>query len=131
MQQKLTQIFEQMAGELPGYQAAAVVSRDDGLTIVEVSRQDSSETAAAAAYLASIAKSNAKAIKLLPDEQTTDAILVSTDLHYFLIYDIPGQPLFVFLMVHRDEWMGKVRMVADKFQPDLIKLLQSGIAIDD
>lgn len=60
------------------------------------------KTEAAASYLASIVKSNAKAINLLTGNQQTEDILVTTDLSYYLIRDLPGQPLF--FLSHDKPW---------------------------
>ena len=56
----LQNLIDQMSQELPGILAAAVVTVEDGMSIAEVSRREDIEPAVAAAYLASIVKSNAK-----------------------------------------------------------------------
>lgn len=123
MRKKLQDILENIANDLPGYQTAAVVAVDDGLTVAQFSSDPETETEAAAAYLASIVKSNAKAINLLTGNQQTEDILVTTDLSYYLIRDLPGQPLFIFLMTKRGEWMGKARMLLQDHEPEISKIL--------
>ena len=75
---KVKRLIEALSRELPGVLSAAVVTVDDGLSIAEVSKIDGLETAAASAYLASIVKSNGKAISLLADDEITDDILITT-----------------------------------------------------
>ncbi len=106
-----------MAQELPGILAAAVVTVDDGMSIAEVKRRPDIETAAASAYLASIVKSNSKAIGLLADDQVTEDILITTGTYHFIIRHIPDQPVFLFLMTTREEWLAKARMLIKKYEP--------------
>ncbi len=122
MIQKIQQLVQQMAQELPGILAAAVVTVDDGMSIAEVSRRPDIETAAASAYLASIVKSNAKAIRLLADDQVTDDILITTGNYHFIIRHMPDHPIFLFLMTTREEWLAKARMLIKKYEPRFAEL---------
>jgi len=131
MRKKLQNILEQFANELPGYQAAAVVTVDDGLTVAQFCNDSAIETEAAAAYLASIVKSNTKAIKLLGSNQKTEDILVTTDQSYYLIRDLPDQKLFIFLMITREEWMGKARMLLLDHEPEITKILTEYFTSED
>ena len=106
-----------MPTELPGILAAAVVTIDDGMSIAEVSTRGDIETAAAAAYLASIVKSNAKAISLLADDEEVDDILVTTSQYHFIIRHQPEQPFFIFLMTSKEAWLGKARLLIKKYEP--------------
>lgn len=109
-------LIEQMSQELPGVLAAAVVTIEDGMSIAEASNKDDIETAAASAYLASIVKSNAKAIKLLADDEEIDDILVTTSQYHFIIRHQPDQPIFIFLMTTKDTWLGKARMLIKNYE---------------
>ncbi len=131
MRKKLQNILEHFAKELPGYQAAAVVAVDDGLTVAQFSNDPEIETEAAAAYLASIVKSNTKAIKLLGTNQSTEDILVTTDQSYYLIRDLPNQALFIFLMITREEWMGKARMLLLEHEEEITNILTEYFTTDD
>ena len=110
-----------MSNELPGVLAAAVVTVDDGLSIAEVTKKEGVETAAASAYLASIVKSNGKAIRLLADDEVTDDILITTSQYHFIIRHMPDQPFFIFVMTSKDEWLGKARMLIKKFEVELTR----------
>lgn len=121
MIKKIQFLVEKMSEELPGVLAAAVVTVDDGMSIAEVSRQDDVEPAAAAAYLASIVKSNTRAIKLLADDEETDDILVTTSQYHFIIRHMPDQPFFIFVMTTKDEWLGKARMLIKKYEVEFAK----------
>lgn len=118
---ELQNLVKRMSEELPGVLAAAVVTVDDGLSIAESSRKEGLETAAASAYLASIVKSNAKAIKLLADDEVVDDILVTTSQYHFIIRHIPDQPFFIFLMTTRKEWLGKARLLIEKYEKEFVK----------
>ena len=131
MRKKLHTILEQLASELPGFQAAAVVTIDDGLSVAELSSDAGMDPAAAAAYLASIVKSNAKAIKLLDGKQHAEDILVTTDQSYYLIHNLPGQQLFIFLMTQRGEWMGKARMLIQDYEPQISSILTEYFTVDE
>ncbi|WP_136795332.1 MULTISPECIES: roadblock/LC7 domain-containing protein [Desulfosediminicola] len=109
-------LIEKMSGELPGILAAAVVTIEDGMSIAEASSREDLETAAASAYLASIVKSNAKAIKLLADDEEVDDILVTTSQYHFIIRHQPGQPFFIFLMTTKETWLGKARMLIKEYE---------------
>lgn len=124
MIKKIQYLIEKMSEELPGVLAAAVVTVDDGLSIAEICRRDDIETAAASAYLASIVKSNTRAIKLLADDEITDDILVTTSQYHFIIRHMPDQPFFVFVMTTKDEWLGKARMLIKKYEVELAKFSQ-------
>lgn len=116
---KVEKLIRAMANELPGVLAAAVVTVDDGLSIAEVTRKEGVETAAASAYLASIVKSNGKAIGLLADDEVTDDILITTSHYHFIIRHMPDQPFFIFVMTTKEEWLGKARMLIKKFEQEL------------
>jgi predicted regulator of Ras-like GTPase activity (Roadblock/LC7/MglB family) len=116
---EVNRLIEALSKELPGVLAAAVVTVDDGMSIAEVSRKDGMETAAASAYLASIVKSNGKAIRLLADDEVTDDILITTSQYHFIIRHTPDQPFFIFVMTTKDEWLGKARMLMKRFEEEL------------
>ncbi len=81
----------------------------------------------AAAYLASIVKSNRKAIRLLGGGQVADDILITTDKNYFLIRHGEGKAFFVFIMTTHNEWLGKARMLIRKYE-SIINDLMVGLA---
>jgi predicted regulator of Ras-like GTPase activity (Roadblock/LC7/MglB family) len=105
-----------MSKELPGILAAAVVTVDDGMSIAAVRRREDIETDAASAYLASIVRSNAKAISLLADDEVVDDILVTTSQYHFIIRHMPDQPFFIFVMTSKEVWLGKARMLIKKYE---------------
>lgn len=111
----------QLSSELPGILAAAVVTVEDGMSIAEVSRRDDVEPAVAAAYLASIVKSNSKAINLLADDEIIDDILITTSNYHFIIRHVAGEPFFVFLMTSKEEWLGKARKLISKYEVEFAK----------
>jgi len=115
MIKELQRLIDQMSRELPGILAAAVVTVEDGMSIAEVSRKEDIETAAASAYLASIVKSNGKAINLLADDEVVDDILITTTQYHFIIRHIEDEPFFLFVMTSKDEWLGKARMLIKKY----------------
>jgi len=119
MIKKLQRLIASLSKELPGVLAVAVVTVEDGLSIAEVSRKEGLETAAASAYLASIVKSNGKAIGLLADDEVTDDILITTSRYHFIIRHTPEQPFFIFVMTSKDEWLGKARMLMKRFETEL------------
>jgi predicted regulator of Ras-like GTPase activity (Roadblock/LC7/MglB family) len=119
MIKKLQRLIASLSKELPGVLAVAVVTVEDGLSIAEVSRKEGLETAAASAYLASIVKSNGKAIRLLADDEVTDDILITTSRYHFIIRHTPEQPFFIFVMTSKDEWLGKARMLMKRFETEL------------
>lgn len=119
MIKKLQRLIASLSKELPGVLAVAVVTVEDGLSIAEVSRKEGLETAAASAYLASIVKSNGKAIGLLADDEVTDDILITTSRYHFIIRHTPEQPFFIFVMTSKDEWLGKARMLMKRFEAEL------------
>jgi predicted regulator of Ras-like GTPase activity (Roadblock/LC7/MglB family) len=116
MIKQLQNIVDQMSRELPGILAVAVVTVEDGMSIAEVRRRDDIETAAAAAYLASIVKSNAKAINLLADDEEVDDILITTRQYHFIIRHVDNQPFFIFVMTSKAEWLGKARLLIKKYE---------------
>ncbi|MCI5141250.1 MAG: hypothetical protein D3909_05890, partial [Candidatus Electrothrix sp. ATG1] len=85
MIKQLPPLLERLEKELPGFLTGAVVNCDDGLSLAELSTKPEIEAGAAAAYLASIVKSNRKAIKLLADNEATDDIIISTGQYHFII----------------------------------------------
>ena len=113
---KLQNLIDRMSKELPGILAAAVVTVEDGMSIAAVRRKEDIETDAASAYLASIVRSNAKAISLLADDEEVDDILVTTSHYHFIIRHMPDQPFFIFVMTTKEEWLGKARMLIKKYE---------------
>ena len=120
MIKQLQNLLDQMSKELPGILAAAVVTVEDGMSIAEVRRREDIETAAAAAYLASIVKSNAKAINLLADDEDVEDILITTRNYHFIIRHIDDQPFFIFVMTSKEEWLGKARLLIKKYEAQFI-----------
>ena len=116
MIQKLQSLIDRMSKELPGILAAAVVTVDDGMSIAAVRRRPDIETDAASAYLASIVRSNAKAIRLLADDEEVDDILVTPSQYHFIIRHMPNQPFFIFVMTTKEEWLGKARLLIKKYE---------------
>ena len=125
MRNRLKKILEDLSCELPGLVVSAVVLIEDGLSIAELSVNPNIEAGPASAYLASIVKSNLKAIKLLGGEQKTDDILITTDHNYFLIRHIAGKPFFLFVMTRKDEWLGRARLLMKKYEKVMMKILDS------
>lgn len=120
MIKQLKNLLDQMAKELPGVLAAAVVTVADGMSIAEVQRREHIDTAAAAAYLASIVKSNAKAINLLADDEEVEDILITTRHYHFIIRHIDDQPFFIFVMTSKQEWLAKARLLIKKYEPQFV-----------
>ncbi len=121
MIKELQKLIDMMSKELPGILAAAVVTVEDGMSIAEATRREGLETAAASAYLASIVKSNGKAIKLLADDEVVDDILITTSQYHFIIRHINDEPFFIFVMTSRDEWLGKARMLIKRYEVQFSK----------
>ncbi|PHR28492.1 MAG: hypothetical protein COA36_06350 [Desulfotalea sp.] len=121
MIKQLQDLIVQLSDELPGILAVAVVTVEDGMSIAEVSRRDDIEPAVAAAYLASIVKSNARAISLLADDEVVDDILITTSKYHFIIRHKDGQPFFLFLMTTKEEWLGKARKLIAKYEKEFIQ----------
>lgn len=119
---QLQNLIERMCGELPGVLAIAVVTIDDGMSIAEANSREDIATAAASAYLASIVKSNAKAIKLLADDEEVDVILVTTSRYHFIIRHKSDQPFFIFLMTTKETWLGKAKMLVTKYEEQFDEL---------
>lgn len=113
---KLQSLIERMSKELPGILAAAVVTVEDGMSIAAVRRREDIETDAASAYLASIVRSNAKAIRLLADNEEVEDILVTTSQYHFIIRHMPEQPFFIFVMTTKEEWLAKARILIRKYE---------------
>ena len=123
MPNHLKGVLEDMADELPGFVASAVVLADDSLSVAKLSRDPSVDAETTSAYLGVIVKSNLKAIKLLAGEQVTDDILITTDKHYFLIRHVETKPCFLFLMAKRNEWLGRARLLIKKYEKEVIDAL--------
>ncbi len=123
MPKRLKGVLENMADELPGFVASAVVLADDGLSVAKLSRDPSVDAETTSAYLGVIVKSNLKAIKLLAGDQVTDDILITTDKHYFLIRHVETKPCFLFLMAKRNEWLGRARLLMRKYEKEVIDAL--------
>ena len=113
---KLQSLIERMSRELPGILAAAVVTVEDGMSIAAVRRREDIETDAASAYLASIVRSNAKAIRLLADNEEVEDILVTTSQYHFIIRHMPEQPFFIFVMTTKAEWLAKAWILIKKYE---------------
>ena len=122
MIETIQRLVAEMAQELPHILAVAVVTVDDGMSIAQASRREGLDVAAASAYLATIVKSNSKAINLLADDEDIDDILITTDHFHFIIRHMPGQPFFLFLMTSKEEWLAKARNVIKKYEPQFAGL---------
>lgn len=125
MATELKKVLIDLAEDLPSFVAAAVVLVEDGLSIAEYTQNKHVEAGEASAYLASIVKSNRKAIKLLDGGQVTDDILITTDKNYFLIRHGRNKPFFIFVMTAKNEWLGKARLLIKKYETIINTLMDS------
>jgi predicted regulator of Ras-like GTPase activity (Roadblock/LC7/MglB family) len=116
MIQLLQNLIDQMSMELPGILAVAVVTVEDGMSIAEVSRREDVEPAVVAAYLASIVKSNARAINLLAGDEDVEDILIATRHYNFIIRHTDKQPFFIFVMTTKEEWVAKARLLIKQYE---------------
>ena len=123
MLDKATELLQEMAGELPSLVAIAAVHLEDGLSIAEVSKKDNVEAGAVSAYMAAIVQANLQAIRTLGDHLITDDILITTNQYYFLIRNCADRPYFLFAMTEKDAWLGKARLVLQKYVQRLQELL--------
>jgi predicted regulator of Ras-like GTPase activity (Roadblock/LC7/MglB family) len=131
MIKQLPPLLERLRDELPGFLAAALVNADDGLSLAELSVKPEIEAAAASAYLASIVKSNRKAIKLLAGEQVTDDIIISTSQYHFIIRDLPNLSFFLFVMTERNEWLGRTKMIMQDFEEEFSTIVSQPVLGDE
>ncbi|MEN8141037.1 MAG: hypothetical protein ABFR97_07425 [Thermodesulfobacteriota bacterium] len=116
MDSELKKILVRMGEDLPHLVAAAVVMVEDGLPLAEFCQEPKFEAGEAAAYLASIVKSNRRAIKILEGGHRTDDILITTDRNFFLIRHDANHPFFIFVMTSKEEWLGRVRIAMKKYE---------------
>ncbi len=119
----LKSVLGAMADELPGFAASAAVLADDGLAIAALSRSADIDPDAISAHMTSIVQSNLKALKIVGDGQITKDILITTSDYYFLIRQVPDKPYFFFVTTHRSEWLGRTRLVMQKYEKDIVRLL--------
>lgn len=109
MIKKIQNLLEQMTLKHKGILAAAVVNIEDGMPIAEVGKHPEIDIASAAAYLASIVKSNNKAIGLLADGRDTDDIMITTSRYHFVIRHMEGLPMFIFFMANKEKWLAMAK----------------------
>lgn len=128
MQSTFNQILHKMSRDLPGFVAAAVVVVEDGLTVAELSLRPEVEALAAAAYLASVVKSNRKAVKLLSGSPVTSEILIMNDEYSFIIKPIEGMPYFLFVMTVKDEWLGRTMLIVNRYEKQVEEV---GLALSE
>ncbi len=131
MIKQLPPLLDRLRDELPGFLAAALVNADDGLSLAELSVKPEIDAAAASAYLASIVKSNRKAIKLLAGEQVTDDIIISTSQYHFIIRDLPNLSFFLFVMTERNEWLGRTKMIMLAFEEEFSAIVSQPVSGDE
>ncbi|MDR3632162.1 MAG: hypothetical protein P4L42_17720 [Desulfocapsaceae bacterium] len=105
MIKNITNLLEQMIQKHPGILVAAVVTIEDGMSIAEMGRHPEIDTAAVSAYLASIVKSNSKAIGLLAESRESDDLLITTNKYHFVIRRMADLPIFTFYMTTKEKWL--------------------------
>lgn len=123
MSKEIKKVLMEMAEEMPGFVAAAVVLVEDGLSIAEYASNSKVIAGEAAAYLASVVKANRKAILLLGGGQVADDILITTEENYFLIRHGEGRSFFIFIMTTHSEWLGKARVLIRQYEKRVNDLL--------
>lgn len=124
MENDVKKVLEKMTDEMPGLVLSAVVLIDNGISVAELSTEAGIDATIASTYLANIVKSNLEAMKLFSGEQKTDSILITTDKNYFLVRHIPGQPFFHFVMTRKDAWLGRTRLVMEKYGQRILGVMQ-------
>lgn len=121
---QLPDIINQFQQEVPGFVSTDVVEIDSGMSIGGGSIDDEFDSDMASASYAEVIKSNRRALELLGmDDQSTEDILITTDMAYLLLREL-NQQYYHGLAIGRDGNLGMARMLMKRYSNKILEAIQ-------
>ncbi|MDY6879369.1 MAG: response regulator [Thermodesulfobacteriota bacterium] len=119
----LEKTLQNMSKEIPGFAMSAIVLTPEGLSVAELCADPGVSLAASAPHLASIVKSNIKTMAFLVNDEAPEDILITTNRNYLLIQYSADKPFFHFVMASREESLGRIRVVMQKYGRKMLQIM--------
>jgi predicted regulator of Ras-like GTPase activity (Roadblock/LC7/MglB family) len=120
---RLKTVLQSFAEELKGFTASAVVLIEDGIPVMALGKSSEIDPYSVAAYLTSIVQAKVKAAKFIDEVPSTEDILIARGDYYYFIRLIPEKNYFLYVMTKHDEWLGRIRLIADKCQAQIEEIM--------
>jgi len=121
---QLPDIIEEFQQQVPGFVSTDVVEIDSGMSIGGGSIDNEFDSDMASASYAEVIKSNRRALELLGmDDQSTEDILITTEMAYLLLRELNDQ-YYHGLAISRDGNLGMARMLMKRFSGKILDAIQ-------
>jgi DNA-binding response OmpR family regulator/predicted regulator of Ras-like GTPase activity (Roadblock/LC7/MglB family) len=112
----ITVLLEELEREIPDVIAAAVVSIDEGVSLVATTNDPAFDVDIVAAYYAEVIKTNEKALKALQKGPMLEEVLVTTDAFYLYVKPLQGTRFYVGLVMAQQGNVGIARTVMKRYE---------------
>lgn len=111
----LHELLERMQFEIPGFVAADIVHRGDGLGVATLHALDTYDSAAAAAYYCDFLNAAVTAVHGYGAAPDLEEVTVSTDAHHILLRPLSGTPYVQMCIISSDGNLGIARVVLRRY----------------
>jgi predicted regulator of Ras-like GTPase activity (Roadblock/LC7/MglB family) len=116
MNDVLNLLMEQIASELPGFEASAVVEQETSKLLAVCCHKSDTDVRSASARAASIVQASGGILECLTGDRADGEVLFTTKDHHVLVRRIPTAECFLFIMIRRDDNRDLGARMLDKFR---------------
>lgn len=121
---QLPDIINEFQKEVPGFVSTDIVEIDSGMSIGGGSIDEEFDSDMASASYAEVIKSNRRALELLGmDDQSTEDILITTEMAYLLLRELNDQ-YYHGLAISRDGNLGMARMLMKRYSDKILASIE-------
>ncbi len=101
--EKITQILTQLASEMPGFLACALVDKEEGLTIAEQKSEQDFEVSITAAYSVELLRAQKRALESINEQDESIEIFAFTKNYLFISKSVGDTPFYLHLVLKREK----------------------------
>ncbi len=101
--ERLTEILTQMASEIPGFLAGALVDKEEGLTIAEQKSDLNFEISITAAYSVELLRAQKRAMETIGEKDEKVEIFAFTPKYIFISKAIGDTPFYIHIVLKREK----------------------------
>jgi len=101
--EKVKDLLEAMKEEMPGFVAAALVEREEGLTVAEARHDPDYDIAITSAYSVELMRAQERALLALGEPESEAEILGITPRFYFFTAPLSGTSFYLHVVLTREK----------------------------
>jgi predicted regulator of Ras-like GTPase activity (Roadblock/LC7/MglB family) len=116
MNNVLNMLMEQIASELPGFEASAVIEQETSKLLAVCCHKSDTDVRSASARAAAIVQASGGILECLTGGRADGEVLFTTQDHHVLVRRIPSAECFLFIMIRRDDNRDFSGQVLEKYR---------------